>query len=326
MCSLSDTRNNVVYGMSGLFFIFWTVGIPKDYWEADLPSGAAGKLCPPAVPPSTANTHGCDCFSWGCVCGPTAGLGGGGSLEPLLQALATGWISLISLPAGSLPRKAHEELRGKVWMVPHSVCSSINGSAPRQGPNYASLGSYHSSKALLILLNLSNTLVYVDLEITKAQKDTKQNIVWMLKMRVDISELFLVNFLLRKVPFFFFLPTPPKPKVFLYTGNYKVKKIFRQNISSVTKQWRFFSNSSICNFAHEISFSLPGRSWHSLSWFLHILFRLILLCELNYFLIVRYYFTMSYLFSCFTKQADITEGVRSQLIRNLNVCQYQHRC
>lgn len=24
--------NNAVYGMSGLFFIFWTIGIPKDYW------------------------------------------------------------------------------------------------------------------------------------------------------------------------------------------------------------------------------------------------------------------------------------------------------
>lgn len=62
-------------------------------------------------------------------------------------------------------------------MVPHSVCSSINGSVPRQGPNYASLGSHHSSKALLKLLNLKNTLVYVDLEITKAEKATKQNII-----------------------------------------------------------------------------------------------------------------------------------------------------
>lgn len=62
-------------------------------------------------------------------------------------------------------------------MVPHSVCSSIKGSAPRQGPNYASLGSHHSSKALLVLLNLKNTLVYIDLEITKAEKATEQNIL-----------------------------------------------------------------------------------------------------------------------------------------------------
>lgn len=65
-------------------------------------------------------------------------------------------------------------------MVPHSVCRSIKGSAPRQGPNYASLGSCHSSKALLILLNLKHTLVYVDLEITKAGKATEQNILRML--------------------------------------------------------------------------------------------------------------------------------------------------
>lgn len=62
-------------------------------------------------------------------------------------------------------------------MVPHSVCSSIKGSASRQGPNYASLGSHHSSKALLVLLNLKNTLVYIDLEITKAEKATEQNIL-----------------------------------------------------------------------------------------------------------------------------------------------------
>lgn len=166
--------------MSGLFFVFWTIGIPKPSWEVYLPSQAAGKLCLPAGAPSAANTRGCDCSSSGCVSRSAAELGGVGSLEPLLQALATGRISLILLPAGSLPRKAHEELRGKVWMVPHSVCSSIKGSAPRQGPNYAGLGSHHSSRALLILLNLKNTLVYIDLEIAKAGKATKQNTLWML--------------------------------------------------------------------------------------------------------------------------------------------------
>lgn len=115
--------NNTVSGMSGLVLMFWATGIPKHYREGALP-WAAGKLCPRAGPPSAA--------SLSCVSSSTAELGGGGSLEPLLQACATGWISLILLPAGSLPRKAHEELRGKVWMVPHSVCSSIKGSAPRQ--------------------------------------------------------------------------------------------------------------------------------------------------------------------------------------------------
>lgn len=160
--------------MSGLLFVFWTIGISKHCWEVDLPSWATKKFCPRAVPASAARRV-CGCSSLGCVSGSTAELGGGGSPKQLLQAPATGWISLILLPAGSLPRKAHEELRGKVWMVPHSVCSSIKGSAPRQGPNYASLG-----KALLISLNLKNTFIYVDLEITKAGKATKQNSLWML--------------------------------------------------------------------------------------------------------------------------------------------------
>lgn len=76
---------------------------------------------PLQAPPSAASMHVLRCSSLGCVSSSSAVLRGVGFLEPLLQALATSRFSLILLLAGSLPRKACEELRGNVWMVPHSV-------------------------------------------------------------------------------------------------------------------------------------------------------------------------------------------------------------
>lgn len=116
-----NSGNNATYGMNGLWFIFWTIGISKHCWEADLPSWAAGKLCPPAVPPSTANTHGCDCSSPGCVRVPRQSW----ELEVprshffrLLQQVGSAWFSY---QLAHCPEKLMKSWEGKCEWFPLSV-------------------------------------------------------------------------------------------------------------------------------------------------------------------------------------------------------------
>lgn len=113
-CTLSHTRK-YRHAWDGWTFLYSGLQESPSATEEFLClARAAGRLCLPASPPSAADVHLHDGSSSGCMSGSSAVLRGVGFLEPLLQALATGWIRLILVPAGSLPRKACEELRGDV--------------------------------------------------------------------------------------------------------------------------------------------------------------------------------------------------------------------